>query len=100
MVAIVTEQVVSLARKLVAGVSEMLLDFGCGEIRETLEMRQAVCAPWRRGQGRGMEDACLWCGGRGVGGAIGVFAIEENDTGVEEGEAKGPEEGGKRARWQ
>lgn len=48
-----------------------------------------------RREGWGVEDACLrGCRrGGGTGGAVGVFVVEEDDAGVEEGEAEGPEEG-------
>ena len=98
MVAIITEEIVSTAREFEAGVFEVLLDFGSGEVGEALEMGQAVRAAWRGREGWSVEDACLGCGGGGIRGAVGVLPVEEDDTGVKEGEAEGPEEGGQRAR--
>lgn len=54
-------------------------------------MGEAVGTAGGRRERRGVKDSCL---GRGRGGAVGIFVVEEDDAGVEEGEAEGPEEGG------
>lgn len=94
MVAVVAQEIVLLPGELGACFMDDIRDFRPGEVGEALEVGEAVGAAWWRRERQGVEDSCLGRMGRGGAGcAVGVFVVEEDDAGVEEGEAEGPEDG-------